>query len=199
MNKPYQHKLIHHKIKTPDRLWFTSDTHFGHGNILKYCPFTRPCGSVEEMDEMLIDRWNHRIGKMDTVFHLGDFSFYKNPAKNCGIIERLNGKIHLILGNHDQAVVNSSEVLSMFESVESVSVIVVEKRTVELQHKPLLTWEKRRYGAYHLHGHLHGEPQTEMVRRMDVGIDTRPSGDMSPWSFEELDKILSAIPNSGIG
>ena len=53
--------------------WFTSDTHFGHKNIIEYCK--RPFSSVEQMNEMLIKKWNNKVKVDDIVFHLGDFSF----------------------------------------------------------------------------------------------------------------------------
>lgn len=55
-----------------DDIWFTSDTHFGHANIIKYC--NRPYKDTEEMNADLIKRWNSTVGKDDLVWHLGDFS-----------------------------------------------------------------------------------------------------------------------------
>lgn len=84
-------------------LWFTSDTHFGHRNILK---FLRPDGvtpmrgfvSVEEMDETLVQRWNEVVRPADHIYHLGDVAM-KRP--NLKIVERLKGHKRLIFGNHD--------------------------------------------------------------------------------------------------
>lgn len=78
--------------------WFTSDTHFGHKNILDYEKEARPFATVEEMNETLIDNWNQTVGKRDTVYHLGDFAF---GSSNIGIASRLNGVKKLVLGNHD--------------------------------------------------------------------------------------------------
>lgn len=80
--------------------WFTSDTHFFHKNVIKYC--NRPFLTVEEMNETLIDNWNSCVGVDDTVFHLGDFAFC-NYTSMAGIFNRLNGRIYLILGNHDNS------------------------------------------------------------------------------------------------
>lgn len=54
-------------------IWFTSDTHFGHANVLEFCE--RPWGTVEEMDDALVDAINGRVAPDDVLYHLGDFSF----------------------------------------------------------------------------------------------------------------------------
>ena len=79
-------------------IFFTSDTHFWHDNIIKFC--NRPFNSIEEMNDTIIENWNKVVGKNDIVFHLGDFCFCGSD-KFKDIIERLNGYIYLILGNHD--------------------------------------------------------------------------------------------------
>lgn len=78
--------------------FFTSDTHFGHKNVIEYCK--RPFATVEEMDEELIRRWNAVVGENDQVFHLGDFAFCgKMRARE--IMNHLTGTKFLVRGNHD--------------------------------------------------------------------------------------------------
>lgn len=79
-------------------IYFTSDTHFGHENIISYCQ--RPFTNVEEMNRALIANWNATVQKNDTVYHLGDF-FMGKKSEWRSIREQLNGKIILIAGNHD--------------------------------------------------------------------------------------------------
>ena len=79
-------------------VFFTSDTHFNHEAILRFCD--RPFTSIQEHDKVLIDNWNSVVGPEDTVFHLGDFCFGGFP-KWKEIREQLNGHIILIVGNHD--------------------------------------------------------------------------------------------------
>ena len=87
------------KLDSSERgIFFTSDTHWGHLNILKFC--NRPWPTVEEMDEALINNWNSVVGEHDIVFHLGDFAFAPN-SKWKEILGRLNGIHYLILGNHE--------------------------------------------------------------------------------------------------
>ena len=75
--------------------WFISDTHFKHKNILEYEKEARPFNTVEEMNEKIIDNWNHTVGIKDIVYHLGDFAFGKN---NISIAARLHGRKRLVLG-----------------------------------------------------------------------------------------------------
>ena len=60
-------------MERQDKVWFTSDTHFWHDNIIRFC--NRPFESVVEMNEELIRRWNETVPADGVVFHLGDFSF----------------------------------------------------------------------------------------------------------------------------
>lgn len=79
--------------------FFTSDTHFGHTNIIKYC--TRPFKDAGEMDRAIIENWNNLVGKDDEVYHLGDVAF-ATPDRIKHILSCLNGSKTLIIGNHDR-------------------------------------------------------------------------------------------------
>ena len=81
------------------KFFVTSDQHFNHENIIKYC--NRPFSSVEEMNEEMIKRWNAVVSKDDTVFVLGDF-FMGRLTEIKDILPRLNGHIMLVEGNHDK-------------------------------------------------------------------------------------------------
>lgn len=78
--------------------FFTSDCHFQHKNILRYCD--RPWSDLESMNKALIDNWNRTVGKEDTVYVVGDFAF-AGIAKIQEILASLNGTKILIRGNHD--------------------------------------------------------------------------------------------------
>jgi calcineurin-like phosphoesterase family protein len=88
--------------------FITSDYHFGHANIIKYC--NRPFRDVEHMNEELIRRWNERVKPEDFVYHLGDWCF-KNSNEERGeglttkaqyYIDQLYGNKIFIAGNHDR-------------------------------------------------------------------------------------------------
>src|SRR4051812_42092227 len=82
-------------------IWFTADTHFGHGGAIGR--FKRPFRSVAEMDAELISRWNNIVAEDDEVWHLGDFAVRVSTARAVALLETLRGTKHLITGNNDGA------------------------------------------------------------------------------------------------
>ena len=172
-----------------DKVWFTSDLHFWHKNICKYC--NRPYESVEEMNEAIIQNWNAVVKDDDIVFVLGDLGF-------CGIeklrdlLSQLKGKIFLIQGNHDSdKVVNKlyeeSLIKDYFKLLE-VTIISDEEcpnQQLTLCHFPMIDWYNKEKGAWMVHGHQHQLPETPScsVMHWDVGLD---KNHMTPISFEQL-------------
>lgn len=152
-----------------DSLFFISDTHFFHQNILRLCE--RPFDTIEEHDQKLIENWNSVVGPEDTVFHLGDFCF-GGAQKWKEIRDQLNGHIILILGNHDIKTA-SQGMLTMFDYASQQMRIQVDGRTVYLNHFPFLTfahWNPDVYQrdslAFALSGHTH-------IRKGDTGYDAQ--------------------------
>lgn len=104
-------------------LFITSDTHFGHANIIKYC--NRPFKDVDEMDNRLIKNWNERVKKYDQVIHLGDFCFKNSIGGKPGegttnnfwhYYSKLNGYITLVKGNHDRNNGTNTKITSLIIS-----------------------------------------------------------------------------------
>jgi len=159
--------------------FITADTHFGHASVLRFMP--RPFADVGEMDESLIARWNAKIPTNAVIYHLGDFSF-ANREKTEAILSRLNGRIRLVLGNHDRM---TGGTLKRFEwAKDYYEARTPEKIKVVMQHYPLLSWNRGHHDAWCLHGHCHGGLADTGLRRMDVGVDTHPN--YEPYSFEEV-------------
>jgi len=129
-----------------NEIWFTSDTHFGHKNILVYQKADRPFDSVEEMNEALISNWNYCVAPKDTVYHLGDFCFGK---KNIDIAGRLNGNKRLIMGNHDCYPV--SEYLQYFKKIFGA----LYWKNCILTHIPVHPSNLGSRAFLNVHGHLH--------------------------------------------
>lgn len=150
-------------------IWYTSDTHWGHRNILAFCD--RPWANVKEMNEGLIRGWNYRVGDHDTVYHLGDLSFVDNEWTH-SILKRLNGHIVLVKGNHDRNWTSDR-----IDQIVPELTIEDEGQKLYLTHKPKSKWEGAEEGVWHLHGHLHGNPYHRdwpaptAFKRLDVGVD----------------------------
>ena len=170
-----------------ENIFFTSDNHFGHKNILNICKDTRHGRDVDEMNELMIGKWNDVVTDNDRVYCLGDFSFMR-PDKTESILKRLKGQIHLVIGNHDNWINPSTS--AYFESINHYKKITLDGIKVIMFHYPIFEWENIHYGAFHLFGHVHGSV-TVPGRAMDVGIDARPQKDMGLWEWEEVKEILS--------
>lgn len=132
--------------------WYIADPHFGHENIIKMC--NRPFATTEEMDEALIRNINERVLPDDDLWVLGDFSCNKR-AKDSeylnNIFDQLNGRKHLIIGNHD-----TKKVLDLpWASTQQQIQIKDGKQTFFLNHYPMITWPGSRYGCIQLFGHIH--------------------------------------------
>jgi calcineurin-like phosphoesterase family protein len=77
--------------------WFSSDSHFWHQNVIRYC--SRPYATVEDMNEDMVRRWNVLVKPEDTVYVLGDFSLAFRAVET--FTHRLSGTKYLCPGNHD--------------------------------------------------------------------------------------------------
>ena len=172
--------------------WFTSDLHFGHANVIKYC--NRPYASAEEMDEALIANWNANVKSDNTVIILGDVFFCKED-RAISILRRLNGRKKLLLGNHDKVIRNSSKIQSFFDEIfPDLHEINIDGQKVVISHYPLLSWNNAMRGSYMLHGHSHGNvPFDEKFRRLDIGVDC---WNYRPVSWREVRNKLDKVePN----
>lgn len=198
MKENFKTKYSKEEIK---HLFFTSDSHFQHTNIIKYC--NRPFSSVEEMNEKLIQYWNETVSDDYIVFHLGDFAFC-GPTKVREIKEQLNGKIILIKGNHDY-----DSTLKLFDNVFDQLLLNLNGDLVYLNHYPFLTFAGAyRSNVYNLFGHIHTcknlppieDPEIEQIlnedssrakyllkNQYDVGVD---NNDYRPVSWLEIKNKL---------
>ena len=135
-------------------VFFVSDTHFGHQNILEYIPLRKILGAtLEEHNEKLVENWNSVVKDTDTVWHLGDVVF--GPATNHPYVGRLNGIKKLVMGNHDRL----KYIIPYFADVFGV---FYWKGEGVLSHVPLhecQVGQGKRF-KYNLHGHLHGSTVT---------------------------------------
>jgi calcineurin-like phosphoesterase family protein len=194
-------------------IWFTSDTHFWHKNIIRLSK--RPFDTLHQMHEHFIQEWNKRVQPNETVYVLGDFSF-SNKTMTQPIISCLNGHKILILGNHDR---HAKKMIEMgFDEVhENMYIEIGNKQKVYLSHypfHPMNTFVRHKQGDDHkvainwpydkvdmrymhkrivddgkmwlLHGHVHNA-WLQNGRQINVGVDV--------WDYKPVphEKILQLI------
>lgn len=186
----YNHTIMKPKAPIPEN-WFTSDTHFGHANVIKYS--NRPYADTNEMDEALISNWNAKVKPHDNVFHTGDV-FFCSKQRGIEILERLNGKITLIMGNHDRRIRRDESFKSKFANVVDYHELNINKQIIVMSHYPMLTWRNSGYGSWMLHGHSHGSMRYPFNGKIhDIGVDPN---NYAPICFDELKAIMDAKPIS---
>jgi len=180
------------------KTFFTSDSHYGHANIIKYC--NRPFASVEEMDNTLIHNWNAVVRPEDTVYHLGDFAVGGGPA--APYLRRLNGTIYFCLGNHDKRLRFIKAYLDIELELQDhfagsylnddkvkfgipyLREVTVEKQEIVLCHYAMKVWNGSHKGSWQLYGHSHGTlPDDPNSLSCDVGVDC---WNYYPVSMEQL-------------
>ena len=193
------------EAKTPEhklpQVWFVSDLHFHHKNILKHCPERANAGGfdpedVEAHDKWLLEKWNKTIGKKDIVYILGDFAF-GSPEHVKKLLGKLNGQKFLILGNHDAS---SDHLEGYFKQITHLKCVTFKKSNYDfleedfqvcMCHYAMVVWPSKHYGCVQICGHSHGrldkfnEESTDL--RVDVGID----GKLANFGFVSLQRLYS--------
>ena len=164
-------------------LWFTSDIHFQHQNILRLTQ--RPFSDINEMNETIIANFNSVVSPDDMLYILGDVNFKGNADK---LIPRLNGRKVLVLGNHDKDYDPSAfEEICMIKEINAP--IGGRNYRFVLCHYPFAEWNGFYKGAIHLHGHQHNKADYNEAQRAagllryDVGVD---ANNFMPVSAEQI-------------
>lgn len=179
---------------SPHKVFFTSDTHFFHDNIIEHAK--RPFKIIDEMNETLINNWNKTVPKDGVVFHLGDFCWRDEAIWN-EILDQLKGHIHLVLGNHDLQFINRP-VMKRFADVCLEKCVSIDGQIILLNHYPLLSFGGRYTKCWQLFGHIHSSPSGSNIitpDRMamllpiqyDVGVD---NNGFAPVPFEKIRQVV---------
>lgn len=178
-------------------IWFTSDTHFGHANVLGFTNRHEWWGDdVAAMNHALIANINAVVAPDDELYHLGDFSF-KMTADDAAALRRQIRcrRIHLIPGNHDKDWTQPA-VAGTFMVEPPIKVLKVGGRKLVLCHYPMVDWQSLGHDSIHLHGHIHAPAEynewnrAERVLRYDVGEDA--NGYM-PVSLDQLLSFFDGV------
>ena len=179
-------------IEDPDKLFFCSDSHYGHYNICKYCH--RPFQSRSEMDQTLIKNWNAVVPEDGIVVHCGDFMLPHNEdiKEYNKYLNQLHGRVLLLRGNHDRASLDW--VSDKLIAVRDQAMIVVDGVKIFAQHYPCAAFN----GDYHVYGHIHTLADgtcygidgdvTKVMRKntYDVGVDQNGYTPVSYWQLCDI-------------
>lgn len=187
-----------------NNVWFVSDLHFGHKNIMKHCPKRLEiCGAtgiddIDTHDKWLTQLWNNTVKKNDTVYILGDFSF-KSSEDTKKLLGKLKGKKFLILGNHDKSSQNLNE---YFEQITQIKEFVFKcsnypcidgNFNVCMCHFPMLDWPCKQQDSVMVHGHCHGRIDSINNESEDLRIDVGLDGEFANYNFVSLEQLYKKM------
>jgi len=167
-------------------IWFTSDLHLSHANIIKYCK--RPFINTFEMDQKLIYNWNSVVNADDIVYVLGDFMvWYKAEHDPDYFLSNLNGSKILITGNHDkEKVINAKGWKEVHKTIYEAE---INGQYIVMCHYAMRVWNGSHKGAWHLFGHSHGK-LNEFGKSFDIGVD---SWNYTPISFDQVKEKMNSL------
>ncbi len=168
-------------------IFYIADTHFGHDNIIRNCD--RPFADADEMDRIIISNWNARVRDEDTVYVLGDVAYKYDTEELKAILKKLNGRKHLLLGNHDGGWTAETWAKNCFESVNFMIEISDNGRLCTLCHYPMMSWHHEKK-AYMIYGHIHNNTDIEYWqyialkdRMLNAGVEVN---NYMPVTLDEL-------------
>ncbi|MBN9007111.1 MAG: metallophosphoesterase [Rhizobiales bacterium] len=164
--------------------YLISDTHFGHDGIIELCK--RPFANSREMDAAMVLEWNSVVRSDDTVIHLGDFAHHYPADKLPKLFAALNGRKHLIKGNHDGRATQALP----WESQRDIAYASIDSQNVVLCHYGMRQWPKIRKGALMLHGHSHGRLRGN-TQSCDIGVDVMG---FAPLRLAQIKDYLATLP-----
>lgn len=157
------------------KTFYAADLHLRHRTMPRFEAMQAADGSVpktvEERDELIIGNWNAVVSKRDTVWLLGDIA-YAPEDEFIGLMRRLNGHKHIIMGNHDKTWVRKLNDSHKGDVVEVRDYAKVKDggHRVVLSHYPIAFWDGQHNGTYHLYGHVHGTEEERLFQEFGRGL-----------------------------
>lgn len=165
---------------------YTADLHFGHRASITFDH--RPFADIDEMDRVLIELWNSRVSFSDNVYIVGDFA-YKNEKPFVWYLRQLKGHKHLIIGNHDNKLLNDSSALGYFDSINDRLRFSDGDKKLELSHYPIAEWNGFYGDVYHIYAHIHNKTEDTFryMRQFDRALNAGCMiNNYTPASINEL-------------
>ena len=148
------------------KIFYISDTHFGHANIIRFDE--RPFSSVEQMEETIVNNWNNVVTNQDDVYILGDFCWSKDENEWLRLLNRLNGRKFLIKGNHDLKQY-SQKLKNALHDIKEYKEIKDGDRSIIMCHYPILFYRSSYDDKKWMFcGHTHNRTEEELARQKIV-------------------------------
>ena len=147
--------------------YYISDLHFYHESLLTQMD-KRGFSSCEEMHEYIVRKWNEKVRNKDEVVLLGDVSMARGKLTS-DLLNQLNGRLYLIVGNHDNYLQDRRFDASRFEWIKPYAELKEDKKKIVLSHYPVFCYNGQyrrdpegRPKTYMLYGHVH-DTQDELL------------------------------------
>ena len=169
-------------------IYFTSDWHLSHINIMKYS--NRPFSSVEEMNDTIISNFYDTVKPGATIYFLGDFSFDRVITENFFTKLPKNIHFHFISGNHHKKTKNIIE--RFVDSYSNMKDIKINERKITLCHYAMRVWNCSHFNSWQLYGHSHGT-LSSVGKQCDVGVD---DWNFFPVRFEQIEEYMKTQPDN---
>ena len=190
--------------------WYTSDHHFGHHNIIRYCG--RPFPDADAMDKEMASRWNDAVADDDEVWILGDLAMGNVKVMLSAHVARLKGRKILVPGNHDRCWAGHKghtrkradyyQTGGIDEIIDCPDPHTIAGQTVRLDHFPYkldsrydikyAEWRPEDDGGWLLHGHIH-EKWRQQQRQINVGVD---AWHFTPVSEQTVADLITQGPTN---
>lgn len=189
---------IHIDLTKDQKIWFTSDLHFGHRNVIRFC--NRPFADEKEMGQAIIQNWNNVVGDNDIVFVLGDTFWFNDSHGIKRVLSQLKGKnIYMLPGNHDDFDHYYRVDDPRIHLCQDIVVVWITeenqpKHEVWLSHYPMMTWPHRENGAYQFFGHIHSHPDKLDGVDQDLPLHWNQADvgcDFWAWNPVDLDTLIA--------
>ena len=143
--------------------YYISDIHFGDQRLFDLCK--RPFSSLEEMDVYIIQKWNSKVSKEDMVYILGDLGYDQQSIE---LYRQLNGIKKLIVGNHDESMLDYIKGTYIFESIEYMNMVNDGNNKVFLCHYPIMDWPEDDNDSVLVYGHIHNKTEQNDNRFKEI-------------------------------
>jgi calcineurin-like phosphoesterase family protein len=169
--------------------FYISDQQFGQKSIIKMCH--RPFIDVDDMNKTMILNHNNAVSTVDDVWILGDLCYKINSSEVYNIISKLNGRKHLIIGNHDGKLLQDEECRKLFEDIQQIAKINDNGKEILMFHYPIVEWDGYYRDTIHLYGHIHNNVNNNAYKVMkNIPNAYNVSADILNYRPRKLEDVI---------